>query len=272
MISGLEVICITLRRLSFPNRYVDLGAWFPRSEPALCQLFNLGLDHIYDNFANKLTNLNQPWLSLSKLQNYCNVVAAAGAPLQNCWGFIDGTVRAICRPSEMQREFFNGHKRVHGLKFQTVVTPDGLIANLFGPMSGRRHDAALLNESGLLNYMETHYNVNGQPLCVYGDPAYPQRPHLQRPFLGQHLTPQQQQFNTGMSSVRQCVEWGFGKIIENWAFLDFKKNLKILMSPVGKLYIVGAILTNCLTCMYPWSGGLVNYFEIDPPSIEEYLQ
>ncbi|KAK7106300.1 uncharacterized protein [Littorina saxatilis] len=269
---GLEVLCITLRRLAYPCRYVDLGTMFPRSESALCQLFNLGLNHIYDNFSPKIIELNQPWLTLPQLHMYCDVIADKGAPLQNCWGFIDGTVRPICRPSEIQRELFNGHKRVHGIKFQSIVTPDGLIANLFGPMSGRRHDAALLNASGLLDHMERHYNINGQPLCIYGDPAYPQRPHLYRPFLGHNLTPQQQQFNTDMSSVRQVVEFGFGKVVENWAFLDYKKNLKLFLSPVGKLYHVGAILTNCLTCMYPAHGGLVNYFEIDPPSIDEYLQ
>ena len=47
---------------------------------------------------------------------------------------VDGTVRPICRPGEMQRAVYNGHKRVHGLKFQSVALPNGLIANLFGPV------------------------------------------------------------------------------------------------------------------------------------------
>ena len=54
-----------------------------------------------------------------------------GAPLNNCWGFIDGTVRPICRPGENQRTLYNGHKKVHALKYQSVVAANGLIANLF---------------------------------------------------------------------------------------------------------------------------------------------
>ena len=51
-----------------------------------------------------------------------------------CFGFIDGTVRAISRPGKDQRLVYNGHKRVHALKFQSVSLPNGIIASLFGPV------------------------------------------------------------------------------------------------------------------------------------------
>ena len=60
-----------------------------------------------------------------------------GAPLQNCFGFIDGTVREIARPKFNQRVMYNGHKRVHGIKFQSVVTPNGITANLCGPFEAK---------------------------------------------------------------------------------------------------------------------------------------
>jgi len=75
---------------------------------------------------------------------YADAIQAKGAALDICWGFVDGTVRAICRPKVNQRVVYNGHKRVHSLKFQSVVAPNGLIANLLGPVEGRRHDAAML--------------------------------------------------------------------------------------------------------------------------------
>jgi nuclease HARBI1 len=53
-----------------------------------------------------------------------------------------------------------------------------------------------------------------------------------------------------MSAVCECVEWGFGKISGNFAFLDFKKNLKLLLQPVGHYYLVGRLLTNVHTCLY----------------------
>ena len=47
----------------------------------------------------------------------------------------------------------------------------------------------MLDESGLLNELETHaFSPTGQAMCIYGDPAYPQRVHLQRPFQYGWLT------------------------------------------------------------------------------------
>ena len=41
-----------------------------------------------------------------------------GAPLDCCWGFIDGTARPIARPKRHQKVMYSGHKRIHCLKFQ----------------------------------------------------------------------------------------------------------------------------------------------------------
>ena len=72
-----------------------------------------------------------------------------------------------------------------------------------------------------------------------------------------------------MSKIRIAVEVNFGKIVQLFSFVDFKKNLKLLLQPVGKYYLVATVLTNCHTCFY---GSEVNdIFESDSPSIEEYL-
>ena len=129
----------------------------------------------------------------------------------------------------------------------------------------------MLGESQLLPHLEEHMNDgNGNPYCLYGDPAYPLRPHLMAPFRGVAPNSDQFKFNTSMSHVRTSVEWAFGKFINNFAFLDFKKNQKILLQPVGKFYIVGALLTNCHTCLY--SCQTSEYFGIDPPNLETYLE
>ncbi|CAN0383785.1 unnamed protein product [Pylaiella littoralis] len=70
-------------------------------------------------------------------------------------GFIDGTVRGIARPKRDQRLFYNGHKRKHAMKFQGVITPDGLFVDLWGPVVGTRHDSYLLEQSGLLQKLST---------------------------------------------------------------------------------------------------------------------
>ena len=71
--------------------------------------------------------------------------------LQNCLGFVDGTVRPVFRPSRNQQVLYNAHKNVHALKFQSVAVPTGLVANLNGPVEGKRHHSAMLAESGLYN-------------------------------------------------------------------------------------------------------------------------
>ena len=48
--------------------------------------------------------------------------------------FVDGTVHPISKPGVNQRVVYNGHKRVHALKFQSLALPNGLIGHLFGPV------------------------------------------------------------------------------------------------------------------------------------------
>ena len=91
-------------------------------------------------------------------------------------------------------------------------------------MRGRKHDAAILKDSHLLDDLNAHaFSATGEAMCLYGDPAYPHRIHLQGPFKEQRLTPAMGDFNSAMSSVRSSVEWVFGDVIGSFKFLDFKK-------------------------------------------------
>ena len=101
---------------------------------------------------------------------------------------------------------------------------------------GKRHDAGISADSGLPQDLEAYaYSTTGLPMCIFGDPAYPLRVHLQGPFRNPHLTPLMEAFNNSMSSVRVSVEWLFGDVIDYFKFIDFKKNLKIGMSSIGKI-------------------------------------
>ena len=104
-----------------------------------------------------LLDLNQPWLSRPHLQTFTEVIKEKGAALQNCWGFIDGTLRPISRPGRNQRVMYNGHKKVHSIIFQSIATPNGLIANLYGPVEGKRHDSAMLAQSQVLKPASTFF-------------------------------------------------------------------------------------------------------------------
>ena len=136
---------------------------------------------------------------------------------------------------------------------------------------GKRHDAGMLRMSGLLDQLQQFsHSPAGQPLCIYGDPAYPLRIHLQAPYKAAHLTQDQEAFNSSMSDVRSAVEWVFGDILSYFAFLDFKKSLKIGLSPIGTMYSVCGLLRNAVTCFY--GSTTSDYFDLQPPTIQEYFQ
>ena len=198
-----EALCICLNRFAYPWRYADMIPRYSRPVPQLYALSNKVIDILFDKYSLLFGDLNRPWLTPESLQIFANAVFAKGAALDNCWEFIDG----ICRPKRNQWMVYNGHKRVHTLKFLSVVAPNVLIANLFGRVEGRRHDSGLLAMSGLLNQLkEKTFAPKGNPLSIYGDPAYPHRLHLQCPFDWRlQLTPEEQAFKQSMSRVRASV-------------------------------------------------------------------
>ena len=151
---GIEAFGMLLTRFSYPTRHSDLIPRFGLSPPECSVIIQSLVDILFNFHGHRLSTFQQRWLSVVNLQRYDDAIHAAGAALQICWGFIDGTVRPVCRPGELQRVIYNGHKRVHLIKFQSVVVPDGLIANLFGPVEGRRHDSGMLADSNLLPLLQ----------------------------------------------------------------------------------------------------------------------
>ena len=83
-------------------------------------------------------------------------------------------------------------------------------------LEGRKHDAGMLNDSGLLQDLQQYaYNPPAQAMCIYGDLAYPLRVHLQTPFRRVPLTPLMQDYNEAMSALWISVEWLFGDVAVN---------------------------------------------------------
>ena len=146
---------------------------------------------------------------------------------------------------------------------------DGIIGHLYGPEPGSCHNSFLLSHSKLSATLSQHLSHGNEHFVIYGDPAYGLQEHIVCPYKGSQLTPSQQAFNTSMSSVRICVEWGFGKIVQMWAFVDFSKRQKLFWSPCAVHFKVATILTNLHTCYYGTTTS--SAFETTPPSPMEYL-
>ena len=62
----------------------------------------------------------------------------------------------------------------------------------------------------------------------------------------------------------------FGDIVNYFKFTDFKKDLKIGLSAVGKTYVVCALLRNALTCLS--GNNTASFFNVQPPALEDHFR
>ena len=70
--------------------------------------------------------------------------------------------------------------------------------------------------------------------CIFGDAAYPQSAYLIGGFLYPPPNSDKAAWNTVLSKVRICVEWGFKEIVKDWCYLDFKASMKIFETPIAQ--------------------------------------
>ena len=100
---GMTGLCIALKRLTYPCRYSDMIPTFGVSVPELCMIYKTVIDYIFNEHGHFISHWNHTLLSPEYLQRYADSIAAKGAASQNCFGFVDGTVRPICRLKHNQR-------------------------------------------------------------------------------------------------------------------------------------------------------------------------
>ncbi|XP_049523923.1 uncharacterized protein LOC125945714 [Dermacentor silvarum] len=201
---GRDALCLLLRRLAYPNRWCDLQEIFGLHTSVMSSVSSQVVTHITATFGHLLEDMNNhSWLSSECLRDFADAVRRKGATLDNCWAFIDGTARAICRPKRNQQAYFSGHKRVHCVKYQSLMCPNGIVCQLDGHYPGRRHDAGILRDSGL--YAKLERLVNGQDFVIYGDPAYPLLPLIMKPYTA--AQPESVLLPTPASSLQEPNAW-----------------------------------------------------------------
>lgn len=130
--SGMEGLCLMLKRLAYPCRYFYLIPLFGHSIQVLCMITNTVLDWFCKVYGFRLSSWNKAFLSPANLEQYANAIIGQGSPLTNCLGFVDGTVHPIYRPGEIQHIVYNGHAR----KFQSLALPNGLNRKSLWPCRG----------------------------------------------------------------------------------------------------------------------------------------
>jgi hypothetical protein len=274
----LEAFALLCARFWTPAELGMLAMLYNCSTSAISEIVNQLSEFIDDHWAHLLRFDHVGLLSCPNLTAYAAAIHQKGSLLDSVWGFIDCTIRQICRPSRFQREAYSGHKKYHALKFQAIMLPNGMFGHLHGPFGARRNDNFLLEDSGLLCDCAEHAFRDDVPanapyesrcLQVFGDPAYGTGRHLLSPFAGVELTSDQRQWNASMSSVRQNVEHGFGLVTNQWPFLNAGWKMPVYKSPVAWYYNVGVLLTNARNCMS--RNQVVKYFNLQPPLLDKYF-
>jgi hypothetical protein len=182
--------------------------------------------------------------------------------------FIDGTFNHCCRPEQRedhliagrdtQRAAYSGYYAGWGLKYLHCVLPNGILAQVWGPVDGRRHDAHLFAISHINEKLESLSQQSGTIIHAHGDSAFPASSHTVKGGGWE------------MNRKRICVEWSIGKILSQGASLDMSVHQQIYLNRPGALYIVGCLMTNFHTCVYGSETGL--YFACKAPTLESYMR
>ena len=270
-----ECLLILLFRLSFPKRYSDMERVFGRHRSHICEAFLFMIRHVLNRFGDILFDLTR-WKPYVK--ESVQAVWAKGIPesLYGVWCFYDGTVRACCRPrghGNIQEDVYDGHYRIHGIEFIGVTLPSGMFGYLGKATAARHNDCFLVNDSDLAEQLSTVHSQFDEPLrsqlAAFGDSIFAVRPGMKRMHKGNFLTPAQIAENTAMTRQRISVEWNFGSVTQQWAYLDYVPGLKLFLSPIGDIYRCAVLLTNMRSTFY--GNNACAYYNITPPDLLTYL-
>ena len=174
---------------------------------------------------------------------------------------------------------YTGYKKCHGMKYQAIVVPNGLIAHLSGPFHAPQNDHGVLNESNLLSQLESHAiqpgsQQNDPPerhyFQVYGDSAYGVSPVMIGPYLNaQPQSLEEGAWNMVMGGVRISVEHGFGMVLRDWPNLNCFWQQWVWGTMCGTMYCVSILLSNAHACLV--QNQTSHRYNCLPPTLDEYF-
>lgn len=268
-----EALGVLVFRMAYPRRYLDMMDRFGHGRSWICAVFKDVLIYLYKRY-QRILEWDEDRLTYVQLLKYAYALKRHGMGM-SIWGWIDGTFISTCRPKELhQRRFYSGHKKQHGIKYQAVVTPDGIVSSLMGPFLGKEGDWRMVTASGLVRRLRAiNEGKNGfEMLYLYGDPAYTNQYGIMGPFKkysAKGRSTDEYRFNLYMSRYRIEVEHAFGKHLNLFQLNEHTRHLKVFQ---GAAFIpaVSILLTNIHTCLH--SSQTSMRMDIEPPSVEKYLQ
>ena len=277
---GEEALLILLRRLSGVDTFKKLRSEFRREECELCTCFNGMIKWMVDTHGHLISGDLRRWRPV--LRGWSRAVSQRSGDYDHGYYgyicmFIDGTCVRICRPTsgrtvfyDLQRLFYSGYKKYHNLNFCCIVAPNGLCIDLCGPVPGRHSDK--WTQSWSSTEVRLRELFRGLDFTVYGDDIYNNSDVIKRKKRGLNLSAEDIRQISKLNGSRVSVENYFAKVYNDWPFISFKKNLKVLSCPcgVGNIYKVAVLLTNFKVCCQgsQVGGGI---FGLSAPELSVYI-
>ncbi|KAJ7175617.1 hypothetical protein C8R46DRAFT_850053, partial [Mycena filopes] len=116
---GIEALCLLIARFRSTGDLYELSTKYNRTQSAISDIVKDLVEYLEERWGH-LLDFDTTLLTMERMKQYADTIHAKGAPLQHIWGFIDCTIRAICRHSRWQWQAYNGYKKIHAMKFQAV--------------------------------------------------------------------------------------------------------------------------------------------------------
>jgi hypothetical protein len=265
----VEAFCLLLRRMVYPNRWQELEKEFSRWESTLSRMFQYLMHLILERVMRGV--LLYP-VDMDCLIRYCAAFARKGVPeCLRIVAVLDAKKHNSCRPTHHQRTQFK-RKKGHGFQYQTLESPDGLVMHCWYAEDGSRGDPYLLWASKLQPFWRAHFFLRF--FRMLADSAYGNNDIIIALFKrrrGEPVLPiLRRTFNSLLSPIRTEVEWGYEKIVRDWAMIDFRKKIQIEKCNVEALFHLAVWLTNVKTCARR-GNQISKWFNCEPPTLDEYL-
>ena len=245
-------------RLAGLEKYQTFISHFTWNDETTCKLIVRHLISVLVPLILPILRGGSPLFGVVHIEQCAQIVSHLwGLTYAIIFGFVDTKLFKTCRPVKFQRSIFNGGKhRAHGMNGQSVIDPFGLNLHFYCPVSGRRHDAEVFDQSRVYELLQEL--LQERVKCLFGDSAYRASNRL-IPMVKNPHTDAERERNRFQAALRICVEHGLNKIVTLWPLLDVKRRMRVMLSPVASLINVAAFLTNCHTLLY--GSQVCDYFE-----------
>jgi hypothetical protein len=250
--------------------YRLIRGWFGGNPDYWCYAFGWFIDYIFVTFYHKISgNSMMLWVNQIDEMRKSIWEKMKTAPCQverffegstnemdiidiefevfRLFGFLDDTCTYMNRPGagpadarehaprrigahDIQRAFFTGYLRKHGLKFQHLLLPNGMYGSVWGS-SIAHNDTGILNISGLVDYLQDILSwIPGTRIypALYADGIFPRTPVI----VGREVNGDDNQMKIvrRCNTLRQSIELCYGAIFNQNGIFRNATQFKLLKS------------------------------------------